>query len=93
VSSSTGVHYTSQTNSNALSDFLLADLQNLCPEVAAHLKSNEITSGKNADVMTRVASRNVDLVLRDPVGTIRAAIEHKTIMTAHGKARWNRYIN
>lgn len=86
-----GFNPRSQTNSNALSDFLLTDLQNLCPEMAAHLKSDEITSSKNADVMTRVASRNVDLVLRDPAGTIRSAVEHKTIMTAHGKARWNRY--
>jgi hypothetical protein len=86
-----GFNPRSQANSNALSDFVIADLQNLCPEMAAHLKSAEVTPAKNADVLTRVASRNVDLVLRDPAGTIRAAIEHKTIMTAHGKARWNRY--
>jgi len=48
---------------------------------------------KNADVLTRVASRNVDLVLSEkmPVVEVRAAVENKTIMTAHGKARWNRY--
>lgn len=47
---------------------------------------------KNADVRTRVASRNVDLVfLEAEPKTARAAVENKTIMTAHGKARWNRY--
>jgi hypothetical protein len=42
-----------------------------------------------------VAGRNVDLVLsetaREPRLAVRLAVEHKTIMTAHGKARWNRY--
>jgi hypothetical protein len=86
-----GFNPRSQANSNALSDFVISDIQQLCPEMAAHLKSDELTPVKNADVLTKVASRNVDLVLRDPAGTIRSAIEHKTIMTAHGKARWNRY--
>jgi hypothetical protein len=63
----------------------------LCPEIATHLKARELTPAKNADVLTKVASRNVDFVLRDPPGTIRASVEHKTVMTAHGKARWNRY--
>jgi len=86
-----GFNPRSQANSNVLSDFILADLQNSCPEIAAHLNARELAPARNADVLTRVASRNVDFVLRDPAGTIRAAVEHKTIMTAHGKARWNRY--
>ena len=86
-----GFNPRSQTNSNALSDFVLADIQRLCPDITAHLSAHELSPVKNADVLTRVASRNVDFVLRDPPGTVRISVEHKTIMTAHGKARWNRY--
>jgi hypothetical protein len=91
INSHLGFNPRSQANSNALSDYIVDDLQRSCPGIAAHLKSEELEPVKNADVLTRVASRNVDFVLRDPPGTVRAAIEHKTIMTAHGKARWNRY--
>jgi hypothetical protein len=91
INSHLGFNPRSQANSNALSDYIVDDLQRLCPGIAAHLKSEELKPVKNADVLTRVASRNVDFVLRDPPGTVRSAIEHKTIMTAHGKARWNRY--
>ena len=91
INSHLGFNPRSQTNSNALSDFVLDDLRRLCPSIADHLNFEEITPVKNADVLTRVASRNVDFVFRDPPGTVRASIEHKTIMTAHGKARWNRY--
>ena len=91
INSHLGFNPRSQQNSNALSDFVLADLQTLCPETAAHLKTHDLAPMKNADVLTKVASRNVDFVLRDPPGTVKASVEHKTIMTAHGKARWNRY--
>lgn len=45
---------------------------------------------------TRITLRNVDLVLSDPgqpgpLNQARVTIEHKTVMTAHGKARKNRY--
>lgn len=91
INSHLGFNPRSQANSNALSDFILDDLRQSCPSITAHLDAEELTPVKNADVLTRVASRNVDFVFRDPPGTVRAAIEHKTIMTAHGKARWNRY--
>jgi len=46
-------------------------------------------------VRTRVAGRNIDLVLyeadKGPLLSVRISVEHKTIMAAHGKARWNRY--
>ena len=46
----------------------------------------------NATVKTKVAGRSVDLVLRGRTApAVRVSVEHKTIMTAHGKARWNRY--
>jgi hypothetical protein len=89
-----GCNPRSQANSNALADFVIADLQHSCRAMATHLASEEIISTKNADVRTRVASRNVDLIFAEQrlgPGAVRASVENKTIMTAHGKARWNRY--
>jgi len=91
-----GFNPRSQANSNALSDFVVADLRRYCPAITLDLKAEEILPAKNADVLTKVASRNVDLVLteRPPAPArvqVRAAVENKTLMTAHGKARWNRY--
>ena len=92
INSHLGFNPRSQANSNALSDFLVADLQRQCSEIATHLQVKKIVPIKNADVRTKVASRNVDLVLdEETAGKVRIAIEHKTIMTAHGKARLNRY--
>jgi hypothetical protein len=88
-----GFNPRSQANSNALADFIISDLQTGCPALAADLRAGKIIPEKNADVRTRVACRNVDLVLAEaaPVSAVRAAVENKTIMTAHGKARLNRY--
>ncbi|HVP42890.1 MAG TPA: hypothetical protein VMS96_05630 [Terriglobales bacterium] len=87
-----GFNPRSQANSNALCDFVMADLRESCPAFAANLDAKRLTPTKNADVWTRVACRNVDLVFLDAEAkTARAAVENKTIMTAHGKARWNRY--
>jgi hypothetical protein len=87
-----GFNPRSQANSNALSEFVIADLRESCPAVANDLDAKRLVPTKNADVRTRVASRNVDLVfLEAEPKTSRAAVENKTIMTAHGKARWNRY--
>ena len=87
-----GFNPRSQANSNALSEFVIADLRESCAAVAADLDAKRLVPTKNADVRTRVASRNVDLVfLEAERKTSRAAVENKTIMTAHGKARWNRY--
>jgi hypothetical protein len=92
-----GFNPRSQANSNALSSFVVADLRRTCPDLARELKSGQLVARLNTDVYTRVASRNVDLVFHEgskeviPHVMIRAAVENKTIMTAHGKARWNRY--
>lgn len=89
-----GFNPRSQANSNALADFVVADLQASCTAIAADLRSRHLVPEKNADVFTRVASRNVDLVMvefESEPHKLRAAVENKTIMTAHGKARWNRY--
>src|SRR5260370_29699377 len=89
-----GFNPRSQANSNALSDFVIVDLRRSCPSLAAHIGSEQVIPNKNTDVRTRVAVRNVDLVFADKdfgPGAVRAAVENKTIMAAHGKARWNRY--
>lgn len=87
-----GFNPRSQSNSNALADFVIADLQDSCPALAHDLQPDSLRIAKNADVRTRVACRNVDLVLVEAgADLIRLAVENKTIMTAHGKARLNRY--
>ena len=86
-----------QSNSDALSDFVVADLRQACPSLAAALESGNIRARKNPTVFTRggVRGRSIDLVLHEsaasPAITVCVSIEHKTIMTAHGKARLNRY--
>ncbi len=90
-----GFNPRSQANSDALSDFVLADLEPRCPELSAALERGELISRKNPDVQTKVARRSIDLVIHEknklPLLSVRVSIEHKTIMTAHGKARKNRY--
>ncbi len=87
-----GFNPRSQANSNALSEFVVADLQCSCPSIASDLDAKHLATKLNADVRTRVACRNVDLVFLEPDSSmLRAAVENKTIMTAHGKARKNRY--
>jgi hypothetical protein len=89
-----GFNPRSQANSNALSAFVTTDLIDSCPPLARHIASEQVVTAKNADVRTRVAVRNVDLVFVEQgegPGRVRASVENKTIMAAHGKARWNRY--
>jgi hypothetical protein len=87
-----GFNPRSQANSNALAEFVISDLRGSCVAIAHALDAQQLTTALNSDVRTRVACRNVDLVFleQDSSGT-RLAVENKTIMTAHGKARWNRY--
>jgi len=87
-----GFNPRSQTNSNALSDFVVADLRQSCREIDAALQSKALSLVKNPGVMTKVAERSIDLVLRESATkSVCISVEHKTIMTAHGKARKNRY--
>ncbi|MGH9762981.1 MAG: hypothetical protein ACREDR_17320 [Blastocatellia bacterium] len=97
-----GFNPRSQKNSDALSDFVLADLRAGCPALERALDSGRLRPRKNINVKTKVVERNVDLVIQDmhdqpdvvlpgPVVAFSIAVEHKTIMTAHGKARKNRY--
>ncbi len=82
----------SQASSNALSDFVVADLRQACPEINAAIESETLRVIKNPGVMTKIAERSIDLVLsEDATKLVCVSVEHKTIMTAHGKARKNRY--
>ncbi len=95
INSHLGFNPRSQANSDALSDFVVADLRQTCPALNAALESGELKARRSPGVRTRVAERSIDLVLQEasemPTISVRVSVEHKTIMTAHGKARKNRY--
>lgn len=86
VNAHLGFNPRSQANSNALSDFIVTDLRRRCPALLADLDSEKVVPAKNAEVLTKVTSRNVDLVLKEtkPSELVRVSIENKTIMAAHG---------
>jgi hypothetical protein len=90
-----GFNPRSQANSDALSDFVIADLRQDCPSLRRALESRLLVATKNPNVRTKVAERSIDLVFHEkkklPRLAVRVSVEHKTIMTAHGKARKNRY--
>lgn len=90
-----GFNPRAQQNSNALSEFVVADLITSCPAIRAAIRSEALTPKKNSEVNTASAVRTVDLVLFEklklPLISVRVSVENKTIMTAHGKARKNRY--
>lgn len=87
-----GFNPRSQTNSNALSDFVVADLRQSCPEIDAAIQSQTLVIVQNPAVRTKVAERSIDLVMSESAAKLVCiSVEHKTIMTAHGKARKNRY--
>jgi hypothetical protein len=95
INSHLGFNPRSQANSNALSEFIVDDLREVCPTIDRLIVSNTLAPLKNASVSTSVTIRNVDLVLYEqhllPKLSCRLSVEHKTVMTAHGKARLNRY--
>jgi hypothetical protein len=95
INSHLGFNPRSQANSDALSDFVVADLRETCPALRDALDTGELKARKNPGVQTTVAERSIDLVLhesnRAPQISVRVSVKHKTIMTAHGKARKNRY--
>src|SRR2546426_4226803 len=90
-----GFNPRSQANSNALSEFIVKDLCAASPAINRLVRSDRLAALKNASVSTSVTVRNVDLVLYEkpllPKLSVRVSVEHKTVMTAHGKARLNRY--
>lgn len=74
---------------------MVADLEASCSELRAALRSGLLIARKNPNVQTKVAERSIDLVFHEknklPALSVRVSVEHKTIMTAHAKARKNRY--
>lgn len=90
-----GFNPRSQANSDALSDFVIADLKACCPSFRRAIESRVLVPQKNPNGRTKVAERSIDLVFHEqsaaPALSVRLSVEHKTIMTAHGKARKNRY--
>jgi hypothetical protein len=89
-----GFNPRAQQNSNALSGFVIADLCAASSLIKGALASGLLHEKQNAAVYTKVASRNVDLVLHTGEGSaisVLTSVENKTIMAAHGKARKNRF--
>jgi hypothetical protein len=90
-----GFNPRAQANSDALSDFVVSDLRESCQVLGAALASGELEARKNPNVQTKSSERSIDLVMHEkgtgPAISVRVSVENKTIMTAHGKARKNRY--
>ena len=91
-----GFNPRSAANSNALSEYIIDDLSYASPKaIGALIQSGHLVPLKNASVSTSVTVRNIDLVLYEklmlPRICVQLSVEHKTVMTAHGKARKNRY--
>ena len=91
-----GFNPRSAANSDALSEYIIDDLRNASPNaIRVLIDSASLVPLKNASVSTKVAVRNIDFVLYEfkalPVISVQLAVEHKTVMTAHVKARLNRY--
>jgi hypothetical protein len=95
INSHLGFNPRSQKNSDALSEFIVDDLCVASLAIERSVRSDELAPLKNASVSTSVTVRNIDLVFYEkhvlPKLSVRVSIEHKTLMTAHGKARKNRY--
>lgn len=96
INSHLGFNPRSAANSNALSDYIIDDLSRASPKrIQRLIRSEALVPLKNASVSTSVTVRNIDLVLYEkpllPRISVQLSVEHKTVMTAHGKARKNRY--
>lgn len=90
-----GFNPRSQKSSNALSEFVVTDLRQASPPIDVALISGKLRQAPNSEVKTQVVGRNIDLVIseanNETEGRVVIAIENKTIMAAHGKARKNRF--
>jgi len=83
-------------NSDALSEYVIDDLCLASPEaIGEMIRTEHLVALKNASVSTKVTVRNIDLVLYEkdllPQISVQVSVEHKSVMTAHVKARKNRY--
>jgi hypothetical protein len=95
INSHIGFNPRGQENSNAMSEYIQDDLILCSPNIAKLVKTGAIVPKKNGNVKTRFAVRNIDFVFQEgeklPEIYAPLCVENKTIMTAHGKARKNRY--
>jgi hypothetical protein len=81
-----GFNPRSQANSDALSDFVTADLLHTTSSLGNAIANNIIAARKNAEVRANFATRNIDLVFEDaksPQVSVKISVENKTIMAAH----------
>lgn len=89
-----GFNPRAQEHSNALCSYLDEDLRLAIPSLREYLKSRNLVLESNTDVPPEGGprSRNIDMAYRREAndGEVVMAVENKTIMTAHGRARKNR---
>ncbi len=90
-----GFNPRSQKASDYLSSCVLDDLRRLSPVLDQRLSAESLKWEVDRAVGTRAYSRDIDLVVFDPLapGPLDQAeltVENKSIMTAHSKARFNR---
>lgn len=101
-----GYHPRSSQHGRVLCEFVLGDLLAICPALAEQAAAGQLVYDLQRKIIVAGSQWNIDLVLGPPAGrppavtargisqappaTIRVAIEAKTIMTEHGKARRNR---
>ena len=100
INANLGFNPRGASNSNALSQYVVQDLRSVSlKRLDALIDSGDLKVIQNANVSVGASGRlvrNIDLVLAQnhkvyaPL-IVPLAVEHKTIMTAHGKARKNRY--
>lgn len=99
-------HPRSDAHSNAVCLAILDDLIHHCPPFAAKALRGEVVAKLNHTVKVNYQDWNIDLAIGPPPGlpvpppvgkiqmetpvTVEVAIEAKSIMTEHGKARRNR---
>src|SRR5438309_4151188 len=95
INSHIGFNPRGQANSDAMSGYIQDDLIQASPKIAELVRAGMIVPKKNFNVKANFAIRNVDFVFQRgdklPEIYVPLSVENKTIMTAHGKARKNRY--
>ena len=95
INSHIGFNPRGQENSDAMSEYIQDDLILTSPIIAEFVKAGIVVPKKNGNVKAKFAVRNIDFIFQDgnelPEIYVPLSVENKTIMTAHGKARKNRY--
>jgi hypothetical protein len=100
INANLGFNPRGAANSNALSHYVVNDLRNASPTaIKVLIDSGTLKVIQNANVPvgeSGLVVRNIDIVLANTLVSgyrlsVPLSVEHKTIMTAHGKARKNRY--